>query len=269
MPVTQNRFTRFVALGDSTTEGLDDPYPGRQTYRGWADRLAERLAALNPDFAYANLAIRGRLSWQIREQQMEPALAMRPDLVSMIGGLNDVLRRRFDLDFVIGQMEEMVVAFRNAGATVITATYPDPSAVMRVTGIVRDRVVGFNAAIREMSVRHDTVLLDMERDGLADPRFWSEDRLHANAEGHDRIAAAVAELLELPDADHSWAEPLPPLETKPRVRAVTEEVVWAAKFFGPWIWRRLRGRSSGDGISPKRPQLTKMLGPESGRPAAR
>ncbi len=84
-------FRRFVALGDSTTEGLEDPYPDGRTYRGWADRLAARLAAIDPDVRYANLAIRGRKLAQIRAEQLAPALAMQPDLASVIGGINDVL----------------------------------------------------------------------------------------------------------------------------------------------------------------------------------
>ena len=105
------RFSRYVALGDSTTEGLDDPYPDG-TYRGWADRLAERLAVDNPDFGYANLAIRGRKVPQIRAEQLEPALALKPDLASVIGGLNDILRRNVDLDLVCGDLEAMIEALR-------------------------------------------------------------------------------------------------------------------------------------------------------------
>lgn len=247
-------FRRFVALGDSTTEGLDDPYPDG-SFRGWADRLAERLAAIDPDVTYANIAIRGRLSWQIREQQLEPALAMKPDLVSVIGGLNDVLRPKFDLPFVMKQMDEIVGRLSAAGATVITATYPDPSSVMRVSGVVRDRVIGFNEGIRKISERHGAVLIDMERDGIADSRLWSVDRLHANSDGHERIASAAAHALGLPDVDANWNAPLPPADPVPLLRSIFDEVVWAAKFFGPWIWRRIRGRSSGDGITPKRPEL--------------
>ena len=80
------RFQRYVALGDSTTEGLEDPYEDGSGYRGWADRLAEALAAANPELTYANLAIRGRKVPQIRAEQLEPALALRPDLASIVGG---------------------------------------------------------------------------------------------------------------------------------------------------------------------------------------
>jgi lysophospholipase L1-like esterase len=124
-------FKRFVALGDSTTEGLDDPYPGyplgEEVFRGWADRLADRLAVDNPRLEYANLAIRGRLIGQIHEQQLEPALAMEPDIASVVGGVNDVLRPKFDIDVVGGHLETIVSAFRERAATVLVMTLPDLS----------------------------------------------------------------------------------------------------------------------------------------------
>jgi lysophospholipase L1-like esterase len=70
-------FERYVAIGDSTTEGLDDPYPGGAGYRGWADRLAGRLAELQPDLRYANLVIRGRLAAQVHAEQLELAPFVR------------------------------------------------------------------------------------------------------------------------------------------------------------------------------------------------
>lgn len=86
----QHPWSRYVALGDSFTEGIGDPElraPGG--HRGWADRVAEVLAAKTEDFAYANLAIRGRLLQQISDEQIEPALALRPDLVSISAGGNE------------------------------------------------------------------------------------------------------------------------------------------------------------------------------------
>lgn len=53
-------YHRYVAIGDSQTEGVGDG-DDRVGLRGWADRLAERLAAANPGLEYANLAVRGRM----------------------------------------------------------------------------------------------------------------------------------------------------------------------------------------------------------------
>ncbi|MCU0314201.1 MAG: SGNH/GDSL hydrolase family protein, partial [Solirubrobacteraceae bacterium] len=98
-------FRRYVALGDSTTEGLEDPYPDGSGYRGFADLLAQRLAALAPDVRYANLAIRGRKLPQIRAEQLEPALALEPDLVTIVGGVNDVLRPKADVGALAADLD--------------------------------------------------------------------------------------------------------------------------------------------------------------------
>src|SRR6188508_2638351 len=99
-------YERYVAIGDSTSEGLDDP-DGQGGYRGWANRLAERIAAQQGHLLYANLAIRGRTTRQIREEQLAPALAMRPDLSTVVAGTNDVLRRRFEPEVFGADLELM------------------------------------------------------------------------------------------------------------------------------------------------------------------
>jgi lysophospholipase L1-like esterase len=247
-------FRRYVALGDSTTEGLEDPHPGGG-FRGWADRLTERLARLDPDFLYANLAIRGRKMAQIRAEQLEPAVAMAPDLASIIGGINDILRPKVDLDAVTGDIEAIVAALRRSGATVLMLTYPDPAKIMAFAQRVSPRVVAYNDALREIAARHEARLMDLGRYGVVDPRLWHPDRLHANSEGHERIALAAADALGLPDATDGWRAPLPPAPRESRSDRVIREAVWAGRYFAPWVMRRVRGRSSGDGVLPKRPAL--------------
>jgi lysophospholipase L1-like esterase len=248
-------FSRYVAIGDSTTEGLEDPAPGGRGHLGFADRLAARLACENPDLLYANLAIRGRKVGQIRAEQLAPALALKPDLASVVGGLNDILRGRVDLDGVAADLDAMVRALRDQGATVLGLTFPDPARIMPAARLVRGRVLVYNEALREIAARHGMVLADLEQRGVVDPRLWSADRLHANAAGHARIAASLAEGLGLePDVD-PWA-PLPPAERLRRHAAVAREALWVGRHMAPWVLRRVRGRSSGDSVLPKRPSLT-------------
>src|SRR5207253_6839470 len=121
-----HRYERFVAIGDSTVEGLDDP-DGRGGYRGWADRLAQRLADLQGGVLYANLGIRGRTTRQVRDEQLAPALAMRPDLVALVSGTNDLLRGRFDAAALRDDVASMQRALIDGGATVVTFTLPDLS----------------------------------------------------------------------------------------------------------------------------------------------
>lgn len=259
-------FQRFVALGDSTTEGLDDPYPGHplgdEVYRGWADRLADRLARGNPEFRYANLAIRGRLIGGIEEEQLEPALAMEPDLASVVGGVNDVLRPKYDPDTVAGHMESMQTALIKAGATVITMTLPDLSSSMRVAKIVSERLGVYNQDMRDVAAKTGAVMVDLAKElAVYDPRGWSPDRLHANDNGHEMIMLASA--IELGDESaraeldelKSGAPDAPRLEGFPAIRA---EAAWLWLHLRPWIVRRLKGTSSGDGISAKRPHMERL-----------
>lgn len=247
-------FERYVALGDSTTEGLEDPYPDG-SYRGWADRLAAILATGNPGFGYANLAIRGRKLGQIRSEQLEPALALEPDLATVLGGLNDIIRPAVDLAAIGSEFDAIVVALRETGATVVVMTYPDPTTVITVAaGRIRSRVNGFNAIIRAIAAERGAVLVDLDDDGVANPRYWSADRLHANPLGHERMAAAAAAALGA-DPGGGWDAELPMPVPAPAPLRVARDAAWIGRHLSPWLLRRLRGRSSGDGRVPKRPGL--------------
>ena len=253
------RFERYVAIGDSSTEGLDDPDEGGG-YRGWANRLAERIARTQGSLRYANLGVRGRRTRRIREEQLEPALAMRPDLVTLFSGTNDVIGARFDADAVGSDIEAMQRAIVSTGATLLTFTLPELSPVMPIARLAVGRVRALNDALREISTRCGAVLVDVARHAVSsDPRLWSEDRLHANSLGHARIAQALAHALRLPDADASWSEPLSPVVQAGGAERLVAEARWARRYFLPWAWRHLRGRSSGDGVGPKRPFLKEVV----------
>jgi lysophospholipase L1-like esterase len=257
MPGTEVRFARFVALGDSQTEGVGD---GDDTtgLRGWADRLAEHLARANPALRYANLAVRGRLAGQIHADQLAPALAMEPDLATVVAGVNDLLRPGFDADEVAGHLEAMFAALTARGTRVATLTFPDVARITPLARPVSHRVTALNHRVREAARRHGVVVAETARPAVVtDLRLWSPDRLHASPLGHQRIADAVAHALALPGSDDSWTHPLPdPTPPAPTGwRAGARELRWAAEFLGPWIGRRLRGRSSGDGRTARRPHL--------------
>lgn len=255
-------FTRYVALGDSSTEGLDDP-DGRGGFRGWADRFAEHLARAAGGIHYANLAVRGRKTRQVLEQQLEPALAMRPDIATVFAGTNDVVRRHVDLAQVVADLETMQRALRGAGATVLTITLPDLSAVMPLAKRLSPRVEAMNEALRAASRRTGTVLVDLARHPVAsDPRLWSEDRLHANALGHARIAASLAHAVGLPGHGPEWQLQLPEPPARTIAQNLAREAAWVRRYLVPWLWRHARGRSSGDGRSAKRPALDFLSPPD-------
>lgn len=253
------RYERYVAIGDSTSEGLDDP-DGQGGYRGWANRLAERLVQQQGSLLYANLAIRGRTTRQIRDEQLAPALAMKPDLSTCVAGTNDVLRRHFAPKTFGEDLYVMQKSLVDAGATVLTFTLPDLTPVMPFARVLGTRVMIMNDAIRDSCARSGAILCDFAAHSVAsDPRLWSTDRLHANSVGHARIADALARHLGMPDTDDSWALPLPAPPPRTVLGFVRGELVWGRDYLLPWIWRHMRGRSSGDGIRPKRPELSPMI----------
>lgn len=251
-------YTRFVAIGDSQTEGVGDP-DGAGGLRGWADRLAEILAdGAAPELRYANLAIRGRRAEQIRAEQLGPALAMQPDLAAVLAGLNDVIRPRFDRSAVLDELAAMIAPLRAAGATVVTFTFPDIGAVAPVVRPLAGRIRALNADIRDLAARYDAVLVDFEPvPAAAHRRLWAQDRLHLSPLGHELVARATAAALRVPGADESWRRPLPPVR-RSWDEIVLDEARWTAAHMVPWLIRRARGISSGNGISPKRPELLRF-----------
>jgi lysophospholipase L1-like esterase len=252
-------YERYVAIGDSSTEGLDDP-DGHGGFRGWANRLAERIAAAQGGLLYANLAVRGRRTRQVRDEQLARALALRPDLATLFCGTNDVVSRRFDPEAFAADLAAMLQALGAAGATVLTFTMPDLAPVMPLARGVAPRLATLNARLREVAAAHGALLVDFAAHPVAsDPRLWSDDRLHANAAGHARIAAALAHALALPGADDGWRRPLPAMPPRSVARRFADELAWSRRHLLPWAWRHLRGRSSGDGRAAKRPELQPLL----------
>lgn len=252
------RYARYVAIGDSTTEGLDDP-DGHGGYRGWANRIAERLAAEQGSVLYANLGIRGRTTRQIRDEQLARAVAMKPDLATVVAGTNDLLRRRFEPAVFEADLAAMQRALVDIGATVLTFTLPDLRPIMPFARILGDRTLRLNEAIRRAAASSGAIVCDLAAYPVAsDPRVWSDDRLHANSIGHARIADALMYHAGIHD-DRSWAEPLPNVPPPTFGDLARAEVAWVRNHLAPWVWRHMRGRSSGDGITAKRPELTRMV----------
>lgn len=249
------RYRRYVALGDSSTEGLDDN-DGAGGFRGWADRFAEHVDAAHPGLAYANLAVRGLSAGEIAASQLAPALAMQPDLATVVAGMNDLLRRNFDAACVAGEVEHMVRSLRAIGATAVTFTIPDMSPRIKIGRALAPRTAALNSELRAVAARTGALPLDLASYELAyDPRMWSRDRIHGNAEGHARTGAALAYLVGLPGAaPGSMVATLPPL-ARDRARELVDDLAWTARYVVPWAIRRLRGRTLGHGRIAKRPQL--------------
>ena len=277
----------FVALGDSFTEGMQDELGPEGRHLGWADRVAAALAVATGGLRYANLAVRGRLLDQVVDEQLPIALELAPDLVSFHAGPNDALRPRTDIADVLRRYDTAVARLRTAGSpsagspSAGSPSAGSPSAGSTVllftvleraggTGRTADRLAGrfgrFNDGVRATARRHGALLVDVGPvAALHDRRLWHEDRLHLSPEGHARVAAAVLETLGVADpallggAPGWWREPLPP-GPPPRRRAdLVADVRWVRRHFLPWVGRRVRGVSSGDGMLPKHTTLVDVL----------
>ena len=250
--MTQHPWSRYVAIGDSFTEGIGDPEPlSPGGHRGWADRVAEVLSEQTDDFAYANLAIRGRLLQQIADEQVDAALELKPDLITVSAGGNDIIRPGTDPDEVSHRLELIIERLRRDGATVVMFNGPDIG-MTPVLGRVRGKVAIYNENLRAIARRHDAIVADMwSLRELTDPRMWAPDRLHFSPIGHNTIAAMVLDTLAV---EHSLEpynpEPLPPVRWR---QARADDIGWAREYLVPWVLRRVRHQSSGDNVVPKRP----------------
>jgi lysophospholipase L1-like esterase len=248
----------FVAMGDSFTEGLDDPYPDG-TFRGWADLVAARLAVdAGPGFGYANLAVRGRLLGQVIAEQLPPTMAMRPDLVSFAAGGNDALRRRADMAGLVARVDRAVGELRAAGCDVILFRFADITVRLPGQRIVGPREAALNEGVRGVAARYGAHLIDLLADDTFDnPAMWSADRLHLSPAGHRRVAAHVLTTLGV-GVDEEWLLVPPMPAPTPWLLARRADLQWAGRHLAPWLKRRLAGTSSGALVTAKRPRLSSI-----------
>ncbi len=244
-------YRSVVALGDSFTEGMCDELLPDGRYRGWADRLAARLAAeVEPaDVRYANLAVRGKLIGQICAEQLDAALAVEAELVTLAGGLNDVLRPGCDIAEVEARLGEAATRLLAAGSTVVLFTSTDPTRRMAGSARLLPAILRLKAFVEELGTHPRVAVVDLySASCFDDRRLWAEDRLHLSPEGHRRVAEAVLQALGRPAA-FDWRAPLPPAAPPGRWARTRSDLRWLRTHVGPWLVRRLTGRSSGDGRS--------------------
>lgn len=256
--------TRLVCIGDSFTEGMSDDLRPDGRHFGWADRVAAGLAAdpsqvAPPPVTYANLAIRGKLLDQVVREQLGPAIALGPDIVTFHAGANDVLRPGADIAGLYVRYDAAVQRLRATGARVVLFTSLGRAGGKgRFADRLERQFLSFNGHVRRTATDHGAVLVDLEQiQALTDRRFWATDRLHLNARGHARVAAAVLSALGVTDPEvlggeeRWWTIALPPAEPRPRRQDLIDDAQWVRVHLLPWIGRRIRRVSSGDGLAPK------------------
>lgn len=235
--------TRYVAIGDSFTEGLGDTLPDGSE-RGWADLVAAGLAAgEGKSIHYANLAIRGRLLEPIVTEQLDAALALdpRPTLLSLAGGGNDMMRPGSDMIRLSEMTERAVRRCLDAGVRVVLLSGADPSERLPFGAMMRRRGEQLTQAVAAFVGKYDITFVDIFHDvEIRRAPYWSADRLHLNAAGHRRVAGLVLTALGHETAAHV----VDPGPAEPR--RVLAEARYYREHVLPWLHRRVRGRSSGD-----------------------
>lgn len=257
--MTKPDIDSFVALGDSFTEGLWDFRPDG-SLRGWADRVAERLARDVSGFRYANLSVRGRKLDEIADQQVTQLERLKPSLVSVGAGANDIIRTKASPAELGNRFHRMLGRIVDMNDQVIVFAGFDPRKRIPMTGGPGERAHAYNECIRRSASMLGVSVVDLwSLPRLYEDRMWAPDRLHLSSDGHALVAAAFLtslgrsttfeDLAEDPDAEHS-----------PRgwIAARAEDARWLIQDVAPWAYRGMRGRSSGDGQEPKFPDYVVM-----------
>ena len=258
-----SRYRRYIAIGDSQTEGLWDGDDAIGLL-GFADRLAAMIDSYYPGLEYANLAIRGKLVRHVLREQLPPALQMRPDLITVCIGMNDVIQPGRSFGPALADLETIYSALAESGATVVTTTFPNVAQFLPMGRLVSGRLARINNATRAAANRYDFKLVDLyNAPSMRNLDTWDIDRVHASTKGHMLFAAAAAEALNLPGSNHDWAVARGDATRLQFSARTYGQLRWAQEKFMPWVWRRLRGKSSADGRMPKRPRLEPLGTPSA------
>ena len=254
-PIAARRWDRYVALGDSLTEGLCDPAPDG-ALRGWADRLALLLAARG-GLHYANLAIRSKRVSDVCGSQLERALELRPDLVSILVGANDLVKHRVDVGALAARLETAVRRLRETGADVVLLTPFLPR--RRAASIYTRRFSAFATALAGIAARTGAILIDTDLyPELPDRHHWGEDLVHLSSRGHRFLAYRAGEVLGVPHADALGA-----LDAALHEHESISAGAWWRRHALPWVWRRLHGRAAGDGRVAKHDDYVYLRGSQT------
>jgi lysophospholipase L1-like esterase len=243
--------TTFVALGDSITLGIGDPVrlppvevpgvgraprKGPRGWRGWAVLLAETV----PACALHNVAGNGACMAELERDQLPRALRLRPDVASVVIGVNDTLRPNFDPDRIGAAAAHTIGALRASGADVLTMRLPDPGRMLGVPGVLARplarRAHQVNDVMDQMAARFGTLHFDAATDAAVyDPGMWAVDRLHPSERGHRLIARRFHALLA--QAGHQVGPP-PGAEPLNQPPTKAEQLAWMATKGTAWVARR-------------------------------
>lgn len=233
------RYLRFAALGDSTTVGIGDPVEGG--WRGWARLLCDALAT-SYEVSYCNLSVSGATAASVHSDQLAEAVAHRPDLASLIVGVNDTMRSTWDPVRMRDQLLQCAAALNGAGAMLLTVRFHDHGSVLGLPRWLRRpmfaRIEQVNAIYDEMYQTYGGLRVDLAQCAeIATREFWSIDRLHPSELGHRALARRYAYLLA---AQGLGCEPPSAQREGGYVPDWRSDLRWMVTAGAPWVGRRAR-----------------------------
>lgn len=257
----KQNFTSYVAIGDSLSEGLGDfSFIERRVHSGWTDRLATLLAREaeleGRDFKYANLAIRGANIAAIMGSQLDRALELKPDLVTVMAGQNDFFCKAENLPELERVFREGIQKLLDSGCRVIVSNTINPIHLVVFRRLAKLSTT-LTAMIERVAKELNVPIHDVHRiDSLAEVRYWAEDMVHFSGPGHIKVANKAAELLQLRFRQSEFDD----CEIWIPKRGLIGTSRWVVLHVIPFMVRRARGVTSGDGLEPKLPELTSYKG---------
>ena len=251
----------YVAIGDSLSEGLGDfSFLERRVHSGWTDRLATLLARdaelEGREFRYANLAIRGANIRAIMGSQLDRALLLKPDLVTVMAGQNDFFCKAEDLPELERIFREGIQKLLDAGCQVIVSNTINPIHLVVFRRLAR-LATTMTEMIERVAKELDVPIHDVHRiESFSEIRYWAEDMVHFSGPGHIKVANKAAEILKLRYRLSEFDD----CEIWIPKRGLIGTSRWVVIHVIPFMVRRMRGVTAGDGLEPKLPELTSYRG---------
>jgi lysophospholipase L1-like esterase len=267
--MTKYLYRSYVAIGDSLTEGLGDfDFELSRFGCGWADRLGELFARVayeaGESFDYANLSLRGSSLYEILTAQLEDALKLKPDLVTIMAGSNDFMRAKKYHPEMRALLRGAVKRLHEQGTHVVLVNTVNP-VHLGMFRLLSGKARSMSQLINDVALEYEVPLLDVfNMKEFEHLQMWCDDMVHFSGHGHIRIANRAASLLGL---DQGFDE-LEIAEIQKPDRSAKAVCVWFVKHVMPYIGRRIRNTSSGAGLEPKHESFVTLISREAIQRAA-
>ena len=193
LPTDRDADVMYVALGDSTVEGVG----ASRLELNYVSRLHARLREVYRNARMVNLGVGGATSVDVLSRQLDRAIALMPDLVTMSVGPNDITERVPLIDYTRNVDTILGRLVAETSAVLIVNLLPDLAVTPRFRGheaeaLVGQRSVEFNAALTRLAQRHGVHLVDLyeasRREVPNRPELMAGDGYHPSDLGYARWA---------------------------------------------------------------------------------